>query len=313
MQTASITYRNLPTDSASFEIFGADVEPTHWAWSVASAGDRRLFWVRFAVLAGTAWDAQIASGIGADGSPLMPVRRRGTLPRPGTAASRKWDGKLKGRFKADEARQDGPPLTPHRLASRARRWARAKPLADRVRFYWVGSHKGKKWGAIMAWHSLGMAGTGKKGQVTGRVRDIVGIADKFLEPAVARARKEWAAAAGAKYEAMARTMATRLATLREEFADLTDLLPTAEPTRWEAMYARLNVLGQLIARIELDPILTAFRNSAGSAPGPDAGDWRWTKDNPTRMVRRIRPVAPLPAGQTRVLRRRSTVDQLRGG
>jgi hypothetical protein len=270
MQTASITYRNLPTDSASFEIFGADVEPTHWAWSVASAGDRRLFWTRFAVLAGTAWDAQIASGIGADGSPLMPVRRRGTLPRPGTAASRKWDGKLKGRFKADEARQDGPPLTPHRLASRARRWARAKPLADRVKFYWVGSHKGKKWGAIMAWHSLGMAGTGKKGQVTGRVRDIVGIADKFLAPAIVRGRKEWAATAGAKYEAMASVMATRRALLLEEIADL-EAMGFGEVLilRFMRIQERLASIRAQVDRISNDPVFRAWvANRQPAAPLP---------------------------------------------
>jgi hypothetical protein len=262
MQTAHIVYRNQPNDEAYFEIFGADVEPAHWAWPVASPADRATYWTRLAVLAGTAWDAQIAAGIGADGAPLMAVRRRGNIPKPGTSASRKWDAKLTGRFDRDIKRQDGPPLTPHRLASRARRWARAKPMPDRVRFYWVGSHKGKKWSAIMAWHSLGMAGTGKKGQVTGKVRDIVGIADKFLAPAVARARKDWAASVGAKYEGMARAMGKRLILLREEIQELEEMATAVlNIERFASIRNRINVVRSMANRIAADPVFMAFVNT----------------------------------------------------
>jgi hypothetical protein len=305
-----------------FDLFGPDLEPNGWEWEAATPAQRAEFWRLAAVRYGTAWDAQMASGLGVDGRPLRPVKPRREMPRPDTKPGKRFTDEQAARFGRDIRRQDGPPLTPHRLASRARRWARMKPIENGVRGYWIKGAGKLPWGEIMGYHATGMAGTGVKGQVTGIIRDLVGLSPRFLAQARQQSVADWQRTVGDSIRRMSATMLTRLALLKEELADLFDAeaaeteSTTPDFARIERIRRRREQVGQMIYRLEMDPLIRG-RQGSSSRGWNFAGGSRRTAGGGQQQQRpstapRVR-FTPLRPGETKILIQRSTRDQLRGG
>lgn len=179
---------NLSAGKASFTILGPDVVPLTAAYARASERRKRAYWPILARHARDAMVGQLEAGLGADGAPLPPPK----------AISRQWyqDRGLEWR---------GPSMSPQNRKSRFHRHLRViafpagKP--DRVIGFW--SHGTAQ---LAHYHATGTAGRGRPyfdgagkirgwrglpGQVTGIVRNIVGLSAEWLALAVSRARAEW--------------------------------------------------------------------------------------------------------------------------
>ena len=153
---------NLTGKKASFSILGPDAGPPKIPGVRVTAARRKAYWEMLArhVTARKNWS--LARGIDAHGKRLKPVRPS-----------------------ACPDRATGPPLTPHRVDSRSRKWLRVQPFPrnnpDRIVGFW--SHN---WATIVGYHA--------RGEVRGApIRDIVGLSARDQAWCIATARKEWAA------------------------------------------------------------------------------------------------------------------------
>jgi hypothetical protein len=297
-----------------FIISGADVEPQTWEWSVATEAQREEYYRLFARRAGTAWDTQLSRGIGADGAPLFPVimKYRKRLEQLKTKPGKGWDKGTIAQFAQDKRRIDGPPLTPRRLASRTRRLARMKPEGNRVRGYWV-----EGWARIIGYHREGI----RRKDVGRVVRDVVGLAPTYLKSAVRLATLDWMKTVGDSIRRMSATMLTRLALLKEELADLFDAedaeyaSATPDLARIERIRRRREQVGQMIYRLEMDPLIRGRQGSSSRGWNFAGGSRRTTGGGQQQKPPPFRPVvtpAVLRPGESRILIRRTTRDVMRG-
>jgi hypothetical protein len=142
---------------ATFRLAGPDFEPYRDEdWKRASEADRKAYWNEVGRLAYAAKQRELAQGIGVDGKPLFPVKH----PRPDGAK--------------------GPPLSPHRIQSRFRRYLDWREGRDGVTLFW-----GHSWRAIVGYHMLG------KGHLP--VRNVVGLTLPSQNGIRERARRWWRA------------------------------------------------------------------------------------------------------------------------
>jgi hypothetical protein len=170
--------------TARFRVSGRDVWPPEWHRKPPSRRQRIRY---FRILKSEIYNqkmASLAAGEDRYGEPLAPVRR----PRGGQSD---WHGK-------PYRRGSGPPLSPFGPQSRTRNLMRARSDSRSVVISWVPARLRKPrpggpktFTEIIVLHATGRAGTGRKGQTTGVVRDIVGLPDARLLLAVERAIRRW--------------------------------------------------------------------------------------------------------------------------
>ena len=177
-------YATARNRTARFRVSGWDCQPPEWRSKSPSRRQRIKYYRILAAELYLQKQASLAAGEDRHGSPLAPVR----LPRSGTSD---WHGR-------PYRRGTGPPLAPYRADSRARNLLRVRSDSRSATIYWVAAPLGKArpggprtYPELLVLHATGMAGTGRKGQVTGIVRDIVGLPDARLLLAVERAIRRW--------------------------------------------------------------------------------------------------------------------------
>lgn len=171
---------------ARFRVGGLDVEPREWLVSPPSLKRRRQY---YQILAAELWHQKqqsLAEGEDRSGLPLAPVRR----PRSGISDwhERPYRG------------GPGPPLAPYRIESRVRNLLRVRSDSRSAVVYWIpaplrnrkrGSTGPKTFAELLVLHAQGRTGTGRKGQVAGIYRDVIGLPDSRLIVAVERAIRRW--------------------------------------------------------------------------------------------------------------------------
>lgn len=171
---------------AYFRVGGWDTEPPEWLGSPPSRRQRARY---YRILASELWhqkQASLAEGEDAYGTPLAPVRR----PRSGTSD---WHGR-------PYRNGGGPPLMPYRVESRTRNLLRVRSDTRSAIVYWIpaplpnrkrGSGGPKTFPELLILHATGRAGTGRKGQVSGIIRNVIGLPDARLIVAVETAIRRW--------------------------------------------------------------------------------------------------------------------------
>lgn len=143
------------------------------AWEGAPDGLRRRYLEYVAGLARAAKLRELRRGVGVDGDRLRRVKR-----------SSRPDGAT------------GPPLSPHRAASRAQKWIRASVGTGHVTLWW--SHG---WGQILGYHRAGSARL--------PVRNVIGLTDPDMVRLRAEARRYWRSLAGPASPRPVRVVDTR--------------------------------------------------------------------------------------------------------
>ena len=172
---------------ARFRVSGWDTQPPEWRSRPPSRRQRIKYYRILAAELYLQKQASLAAGEDRHGEPLAEVKR----PRSGTSD---WHGK-------PYRRGTGPPLAPYRADSRVRNLLRVRSDTRSATVYWVAAPLGGKrkpgstgprtFPELLVIHATGVAGTGRKGQVTGIVRDVIGLPDARLLVAVERAIRRW--------------------------------------------------------------------------------------------------------------------------
>lgn len=185
---------NLSAGKAAFTLTGPDVEPLTQSWRLSDPRRRRAGY--YPILARWVRDAKILSleaGEDARGNPLLP---------PTNPLSREW-------YRVRGLEYRGPSMSPRYGESRTQRLLAVSAFPqgnpDRVVGFWRAG-----FARILHYHATGKAGKGRpyfrdgrlagwrgiRGQTTGLVRDVVGLADVWVAWAVKGAREEWEAVHG---------------------------------------------------------------------------------------------------------------------
>ena len=175
---------------AQWTLSGSDVRPDPVRWRKATQEQREAYWTVLAHWSRLALQAQLLAGEDAEGKPLIPAK---PISRKGYRdAGKEWRG---------------PPMSPQLAASRfvSQIQTTAKPARRPSRVVGTWPLETRR---IASWHARGLAGRGipffdadgklagwmgLKGQVTGIVRNVVGLNRKRLAWGVRKAVEEWTA------------------------------------------------------------------------------------------------------------------------
>jgi hypothetical protein len=196
----------------NFTLSGPDMEPRGRLWDQATLAERHRWWAILAEETKAVKDRSLSKGLDRAGKRIIRAKPESREP-----------------YRRAGLGYTGPGLMPQRELSRTRRYLRViaypQGAPDRVVGYWL-----NKWGPILGYHA--------RGEVKGApIRDVVGLSDKDIETAIARARRRWAG------EVAPATLPMPIAPIPQ----------TAAPAARQGFFRRLvtavtNVVGRLFGR-----------------------------------------------------------------
>lgn len=144
----------------NIKLRGSEWEPQHPSWRKASAEERMRMWRKIGEFAQAAFRRQLLRGEGADGGKLAAVK---PSSRPDHAT--------------------GPPLDPHRTASRTYSLVSIHSTDHGCTLFWR-ADQGRSWTTILGYHADGL--------VRGApVRDVIGLSPRAERETKSRTETYW--------------------------------------------------------------------------------------------------------------------------